>query len=63
MVMAARQWCYECESETLHHNNKCTICAKREKDKARDKWNALTYDEKIEALVKRVERLENNVMY
>ena len=60
MVMARHQWCRKCEAETLHHNNRCTQCMDREKRVARGKWNALTNEEKIEALLKRVEQLEKS---
>lgn len=60
MVMARHQWCGTCEAETLHHNNKCTKCMEREKRVERAKWNALTNEEKIEVLLKRVEQLEKS---
>lgn len=60
MVMAQHTWCRTCDADTLHHNGKCTICAERIRRKKRAVWVALTPDEKIEKLLKRIEALERN---
>ena len=62
MVMAMHTWCITCESDTLHHNSKCTDCTEREHRLERAKWLALTDGERIEILLKRIEKLERGPM-
>ena len=58
MVMASVGWCATCDSDTVHHGMRCTVCAERNRRQERAAWLALTADEKIEQLLKRVEVLE-----
>ena len=58
MVMAQHTWCNQCDGDTLHHDGHCTVCVEKERRVRRATWLALTPDEKIEELVKRIERLE-----
>jgi hypothetical protein len=45
---------------TQHVNNECTACKLRERQEEQSKWAALSIEEKVEELLKRVRRLEGN---
>ncbi len=58
MVRAIHQRCDQCDAFTMHHDGGCVVCAERERRVERAKWLALTDNEKIEVLLKRIEVLE-----
>ena len=60
MVMARHEWCTICDAQTMHHSGECTACAERIRREERAVWLALTPDEKIERLLKRIEDLERS---
>jgi predicted amidophosphoribosyltransferase len=62
MVMAINEWCVECDRETMHHNSKCVKCIEAKRRLNRAVWIALTNEEKIERLLKRIEQLERSPM-
>jgi len=59
-MIAQMTYCRICDKETMHHSTKCTVCAERERRLERAKWLALTSEEKIDALLMRIEHLEQN---
>jgi len=58
MVMVREKWCDVCDITTMHHDNKCIFCTERKRRLERAEWMALTNEEKIEILLKRIEDLE-----
>lgn len=58
MALIRNQFCRKCEQDTRHCNDKCTECAKREYRERVGAWNALTVDERLQDLRRRVEELE-----
>jgi hypothetical protein len=58
MAYIRDEYCHRCEKETQHCNHKCTNCAEREYRERTAAWNALTTDEKLQDIRKRLEDLE-----
>ena len=58
MAYINTEYCPKCESETRHTNGKCNDCAAREYREQTAAWNALTTEEKMQDLRRRVERME-----
>lgn len=58
MAYIQQEYCHECERETLHCNGKCPDCSAREYREQTAAWNALTTDEKLQDIRKRLEALE-----
>ena len=58
MAFLTQEECLKCEQLTTHINSKCSVCADRIKRQQVEKWNALTTDEKLNDLRKRIEILE-----
>jgi len=58
MAYLSEQYCTHCKRVTSHCNNRCSPCGERLEKERTAKWNAFTADEKIEALRKRIESLE-----
>ena len=50
--------CHDCDIERLHRNGKCSYCMEKAHRLERARWMALTPDEKIEELLKRIAILE-----
>jgi hypothetical protein len=64
MAYISNQWCEKCRSDKEHINNKCVTCAVVEVKEKRTIWNSKTDSEKIEELLRRIEKLENaNIKY
>lgn len=58
MAYVNHQYCKTCERETHHINGLCTPCSERKRRKEIAAWNALTTEEKLQDLRRRVEILE-----
>ena len=58
MVMAMTQWCQHCERETRHHDCQCTVCAERKRKEYLMAWNAMSVDERLSDLRRRIEQVE-----
>ena len=63
MVLAQHRWCTKCDRDTMHHNNKCVPCQEIRRREERVIWLALTPEEKIERLLKRIEDLEKRLYH
>lgn len=59
MALISVTWCNHCRKETHHTNRKCNDCYAREKREEAAIWHSKTNEEKIEALLRRIEKLEN----
>lgn len=53
------KYCEKCVETTNHVNGKCALCSDREYRQKIAAWKALTTEEKLLDLMKRIERLEN----
>lgn len=62
MAFINDSYCCRCERVTSHINGGCSICNERNERERIGKWNALTIDEKLSDLRKRVESLEQGPM-
>ena len=58
MALVQQEYCPKCEKETQHVNRVCVYCGDRERRKKIASWNALTVNEKLQDLRRRVEKLE-----
>ena len=58
MAFLRNMYCHICEKETSHNHMKCISCEERKYREKIAKWNALTNDEKLSDLRKRIEKLE-----
>jgi hypothetical protein len=58
MAYVNHEYCRECEQVTHHINQQCTPCAERKRRAEIAAWNALTTEEKLQDLRRRVEILE-----
>ena len=58
MAFIQMKYCSRCEKETQHCNGVCPVCSERSERERIALWNALTVDEKLSDLRKRVEKLE-----
>lgn len=58
MALMGEDYCTTCESTTMFVNRKCSKCSEREHREEVAKWNALTTEEKLQDLRRRVEKLE-----
>jgi hypothetical protein len=61
MVMYGSHYCYVCNGETVHYDNKCSQCRDREERKRIAAWKALTTQEKLDDLRERLEKLERGL--
>jgi len=52
-------WCGFCRRKTDHMNFECLPCVDRIQRERRAIWNSKTNEEKIEELLKRIEKLES----
>lgn len=52
------KFCSKCNGNTKHTNGKCNVCSILEKDRKEEEWKSLKIEDKIEALKKRIEKLE-----
>ena len=62
MAFVNFKYCSKCEIETNHTNDKCDTCRDRARRERTAAWNALTTDEKLQDLRRRVEGLERGPM-
>ena len=58
MAFINDSYCPHCERVTQHVNMGCVVCNERKERERIATWNALTTDEKLSDLRKRVEGLE-----
>ena len=58
MVMIKEMYCDRCEKKTLHNFMMCRECEQRACREKVAKWNALTVDERLKDIRKRLEKLE-----
>lgn len=59
MAYVSREYCDECEQEVNMINRRCPECSTRQKRREMAAWQALTIDEKLLDIHKRLLRLEN----
>lgn len=59
MAFISVNYCAACEKEISHTNGACSICRERGERERIAAWNALTTEEKLQDLRKRVEKLEH----
>ena len=59
MAYLNTEYCHRCERDTPHINGECGPCSERESREKIAAWNALTTEEKLIDLRKRVEHLEH----
>ena len=52
------KYCYVCEKTSNHVNGKCPHCEEKKERERIAVWNALTVEEKLQNLRRRVEELE-----
>ncbi len=52
------EFCHKCNAHTYHTNNHCNVCSSLGKDRKEEEWKSLKIEDKIEALKKRIEKLE-----
>ena len=62
MAFVEIKHCDRCEKVTHHVNRKCTDCSEREYREKTAAWNALTTDEKLQDMRRRIEKLEQGPM-
>ena len=58
MAIIRHVYCTLCEDVKLHLNNECQVCAERKERERVAVWNALTVEEKMQDLRRRIEVLE-----
>jgi len=58
MAYIHRQYCSYCRIETDHINGGCTPCAIRLERERIAIWNSKTIEEKLDELLKRIDKLE-----
>jgi len=58
MAFIRQEYCHKCERETQHCNGKCRDCSAQEYRERTAVWNALTTNEKLQDMRKRLEVLE-----
>lgn len=58
MAYLTHQYCSKCNGDTNHINGKCNVCSILEKETKEEEWKSLKIEDKIEALKKRIEKLE-----
>lgn len=59
MAFVEFKYCEKCVGTTNFINGKCAVCSDREYRQQIAAWQALTTEEKLLDLMKRIERLEN----
>lgn len=59
MAYVELKYCDKCAGTTNHINGKCAPCYDREYRQKNAAWQALTVEEKLLDLMKRIEKLEN----
>ena len=59
MAHVVTEYCGRCETDTTFVNGSCSSCSMREYREMVGAWNALTVDEKLTDLRKRMEKLEH----
>lgn len=52
------EFCPKCNGYTQHTNNHCNVCSMEKYRKEEEEWKSLKIEDKIEALKKRIEKLE-----
>lgn len=57
-MYTSSEFCLKCNAYTNHTNNHCNVCSILEKDRKEEEWKSLKMEDKIEALKKRIEKLE-----
>lgn len=58
MAFIENKYCPRCERCEVFCNGKCNFCKNREYIQETAAWNALSADEKLQDLRKRIEKLE-----
>lgn len=58
MAFCRTEFCEACGLDTMHTNHKCNRCMLAKVNRMEDAWEALTPEEKMKNLLRRVERLE-----
>ena len=58
MARISQDYCNKCEQQTQHINNRCVTCAVRENRQEMAAWQALTIEEKLLDIHKRLLKLE-----
>lgn len=58
MVFAVTDYCDKCASSTMHYNNKCVVCKKREEQMAEASWNSQSTQDKLLDIHRRLKTLE-----
>lgn len=58
MFLEQNKYCYVCEGNHDFHNDQCTECASRARREYLNKWQSMSYDDRLDNLRKRVEELE-----
>lgn len=58
MARISQDYCNKCSQETQHINNRCVPCAVRETRQEMAAWQALTIEEKLLDIHKRLLKLE-----
>lgn len=59
MAYISREYCNECEQEVDMRNGRCPECSTRQKRQDVAVWQALTIEEKLLDIHKRLLRMEN----
>lgn len=58
MAFVEHKECRVCQQVTRHCNGKCSDCESRKRREELNKWQSMSYDERLDDLRKRVESLE-----
>ena len=58
MAFVEQKLCPVCETVTHHCNGKCSNCTDRKNRERLHAWRAMSYDDRLEDLRKRVESIE-----
>jgi len=58
MALATSKYCPKCGDETVHINMLCARCEDRFMREEQARWEALSTEEKIQDLIRRIEKLE-----
>jgi len=51
-------YCSTCQKDTMHEDQRCSECYKREKEEKEFAWEMLSNSDKLTDLRKRIEKLE-----
>ncbi len=50
MARVSEERCYLCNAKTMHINDRCTACSRKQHEKEEARWKAMTMDEKLDHL-------------